>query len=207
MASDVSKSTTTRLTLRFRNEVFNSLLRETRVGIVEPKAVMHTESEFVGPFGANWLYYSVLAQTGAVKKGRTPMPYRVDAVSVDYYSKEDYGTRWVTLDNLYDFRAWNAAKQAIIVASGATYGGKCDILAVKGENEVLTSYRYSDQWFNEAVFLVPMIPGIVIACDMNTTSGMQVEVEFLPQDIFAQRGDGSPLDYTGEDMYKKALGV
>ena len=168
---------------------------------------MQTESEFVGPFGANWLYYSVLAQTGAVKKGRTPMPYKVDAVSVDSYSPEPYGTKWITLDNLYDFRAWNTAKHALIVSSGSTYGGKCDVLAVNGKNEIHTSYRYSDQWFNEAVHLVPMLPGVVIACDLNTNSGMRVEVEFLPQDIFASRGDGSQLDFTGEDMYKKALGM
>ena len=207
MASDDSRTITTRLTIRFRNEVFNSLLKETRVGIVEPKAIMHTESDFVGPFSANWLYYSVLAQSGAIKPGRTPMPYRVDAVSVDSYTQEVYGTKWITLDNLYDFRAWNTAKQALIVASGATYGGKCDIIGVNGAHEILTSYRYSDQWFNEAVHLVPMLPGIVIGCDLDTSSGMQVEVEFLPKDIYANRGDGSVADMTGEDMYKRALGM
>lgn len=133
-------------------------------------------TDYTGPFSQNWLYLSAWKQTNYWGTAEMSlMPYRPDMITVSSMLMEGIQSRWVTLEDISEYRSWATATKCVVAMSGDVYGGTLDINAIQPPYEIWTKKFYNNNLYAESARLVPLVPGRV--------SGVEVENEVITVDI------------------------
>ncbi len=114
-----------------------------------------------------------------------PLPFRPDTVTVDYYTQAEDASGvydiYQPLESLSSYYSWRHAESFIVITSGGQYGGRCKIDNINfTTNKIRVVKKYKNDVYHEAVHLIPMVAGSVVACTVSDTE-INTEMKVNPR--------------------------
>ena len=163
-------------------EMFDS--RTRRVSTLSPLVTVNVESEFTGQYSRNWLYVSAESKSiFATKAQPTGVPFRPDMICAFMKDTSGGTTMWETEEDISEYLSWFHVKEAIIIVSGNTYGGRADLISIPNNHTLITSRFYANNVKHEAVYLVPVVRGYYKACSIDGNV-VKAEIETTKEQIY-----------------------
>lgn len=90
---------------------------------------------------------------------------------------------WETEEDISEYLSWFHVKEAIIIVSGNTYGGRADLISIPNNHTLITSRFYANNVKHEAVYLVPVVRGYYKACSIDGNV-VKAEIETTKEQIY-----------------------
>jgi len=185
MSSGDKKETKLTMSVLHYNSVAETVGSGTlRTSTLGPQITLSVESEFTGQYSRNWLYVSAESKSILANDGNpVPVPFRPDMVCARIVDTSGGTTLWETEEAISEYLSWFRVKEAIIVVSGNTYGGRAEVISIPNSHNIITSRFYSNNVQSEAVYLVPVVMGYYKSCNVDG-SVVKAEIETTKGQVY-----------------------